>query len=360
MTKPKYFDPERFVVLGGNGNHDLHARIITRVNEFAQKDLRSGLVFDDINFDDHPDGEDAFMIPSFERLRGRHLILFQTMYGTEPHHGNDYAREFLTTAWAATKQYGAKDITAVVPFLRYRRQDHPEDHSEEIHRNLELIEDMANRGVKRLILCDIHSPQTLKNCEASGIQAWNVSPAPAFADNLKLRVALAAKQNRPFRVYSPDENAIPRGISLAKELGVEVAVTLKKRSATGSVSMVNASGSIDKLIEKHQFPLIVADESLRDNTIAIIDDEWSTGGTARMNALYLKNELGVQEVLYCATHAVCASGWKSKMLSNNPFDLVLLGDTIEKSYEKSTAGVVTRVSMARLIAQQLFMVLLDI
>ncbi|MDD4610597.1 MAG: ribose-phosphate pyrophosphokinase-like domain-containing protein [Patescibacteria group bacterium] len=341
------FVPANVMVFSGTGNHDLARDILAKFGELGSCRLQ----FSHLNMDTFPDGESDLRIPDWKDIRGKTVILFQSMPTSE------LADQFLALAWAIKHQYGASEIVAVVPFMLYRRQDHPEN-MDEIHRNLWLIQNMKANGVDKLILCDIHSGVTLANCEKVGIQAWNVDPTPAYRQHLQMRQDVAMRGGRKLFVYSPDRGSVGRAVTLAKELGVGVAVTLKKRLHSGEVMIDDeAKKIIEELRATHNVEIILADQTLAGQSVVMREDELSTGGTAHKTGRMLMNDLRVHEVFFCATHAVCAPGWKRKLIDRSPFAHIYLGDTIERPYAKATGGMVTPVSMAGVIAVTLFEVL---
>ncbi len=347
------FNSKNFVALSGIGNHPLDIKIINVINKLG----RANLKFLHLDMDEFPDGEQDFRIPAYQKIKGKHVLLFQSMHK----HIRGLGSQFLTLAWAAKYQYGAKSIIATVPFLLYRRQDHAEN-MKEINRNLMFLQSMKNNGVDKLILCDIHSQATLDNCKKVGIEAWNVNTTPAYIAHLKVLVELAYKNNRKFFIYSPDAGSIERAVPLAKGLNVTVAINFKNRAHTGKIEKAEDPTEIQvkELQDKYGIEIILADERLREADVAMREDELSTGSTARDAGLYLKKALGVNELSFIATHAVCAQGWRRKFIDNSPFDYIFFGNTIPRDYRKSTGGKATKVDMSRVIGNQLFEVICEI
>lgn len=338
---------ERFAVIGGNGNHDLDAHIIKVVNDLGYEDL----TFMNLNMDSFPDSEEDDRIEEYEQLHNKHLILMQSM------HRGKFLNEFLILAWAAKFQYGARSITGVVPFLRYRRQDHAEIPAE-INRNAWVAHMLTACGVDRIILCDIHSPKTTDNLRQAGLEVWNVSPAPAFAAKLSAYVDMARGQGKTFFVYAPDKGSIARAIALARELNVEVMVTLKKRLHTGEVMIDDDPSKLAQLSADHQHPLLLASAELTGgNYVVIVDDELSTGSTSRLTGWHVRDNLQAEKVYCCVTHPVCAPGWKRKFVDKSPFDQIFFGNTIPRGYEKSSGGRITTVHVSQVIGNKLFEVM---
>ena len=336
-----------FVVLGGIGNHDLDFHIVKRVNELGNCSLR----FLHLNIDKYADGEPDLRILGNNQINGKHVIVFQSA------HTGKLKNQFLTLVWAAKKQYGAKSVTAILSFMRYRRQD-KEDNLDEINRNLMFVEDMKNKGVDRLILLDIHSDVTLKNCKKEGIRAWNVDSSPAFARHLTVRVEIAREEGRPVYIYSPDYGSIGRAVVLATILNVPVALNLKGRNHFGETSIVEDEKLFEKI--KKTYPdveIVLADaENMKDATVAMREDELSTGKTARMAGEGLR-EFKVRELYACFTHPVCAPGWKRNIIDKNPFDRILIGNSIPRDYPKSSGGHMTTVPMSNVMAQAVYRVI---
>lgn len=356
LRRNKMLDTSRFVVLGGNGNHELDKEIIAAVNQIvAGGQGADQLVFSHLDGGRFADGESDLRIINWQGLAGKHLIVFQTTRrrSRETH---ELIAELLTMAWAAKYQYGALSVTAVVPFMSFRRQDHPEN-LDEIHRNRWLIHMMAACGIDRLVVCDIHSDQTRQNCEQEGIQFYNVPSASVFANHLRPMVEIAKSQGRKFFIYAPDAGAVPRAIALAKELGVGVTVTLKERSHDGNVEIKEDLETLQALSKRYGFELMPADERLAGASICLVDDELSTGRTASKTGHSLLDDLGVHEVFFCATHAVCADGWKRTFVSNTPFARIFLGNTVHRGYFDTTGGAITNVNVAQAIAYALLVVL---
>jgi len=133
------FDPRKFIVIGGTGNHDLDAHVLREINKLGHTELE----FSHLDIDLYPDREDAFEIQEYEKLSGRHVIIFQSVYDVS------LKERFLTLIWAAKYQYKARSVIAVVPFMIYRRQERAEK-EKEINRNRMFIHQgiVRKRGLR--------------------------------------------------------------------------------------------------------------------------------------------------------------------------------------------------------------------
>jgi ribose-phosphate pyrophosphokinase len=343
-------DTNEFIIISGTGNHALARGIIDIVNEITpvgQQDLR----FSHLDYDEFPDGEPDFRIQDFEDIEGKHVLIFNSC------HNREMLEEFRTLVWAVKHQYKAASVTAIMPFMRYRRQDHAEK-MHEINRNRMLIHGLASAGVSRLIVCDIHSKVTLENCKEFGIKAWNVDPSSVFATELLSLAEKANEEGREFYVHAPDVGSIPRAISLAEILGAKVSANPKERLPNGTTRIIEDPAELAAIQKQYKIEIAFADEKLAGAEVCIREDEVATGGTAN-KAGHKLLELGVHQVHFCATHPVCTPQWKRKLLSNNPFKVMMFGNTIERHnrYKFTTGGIVTRMDMSKVIAHQLFEVI---
>ncbi|MCK4554331.1 hypothetical protein KAU19_05235, partial [Candidatus Parcubacteria bacterium] len=100
------FNSKNFVALSGIGNHPLDIKIINVINKLG----RANLKFLHLDMDEFPDGEQDFRIPAYQKIKGKHVLLFQSMHK----HIRGLGSQFLTLAWAAKYQYDAKSIIATV------------------------------------------------------------------------------------------------------------------------------------------------------------------------------------------------------------------------------------------------------
>lgn len=335
------------VVIGGTGNHHLDKSIIDWINNTVGTEL----YFVHIDFDEYPDEEADFRFRKPENIKGKIVIIFASVY-------NDYLEKELFDLIGASKhQYGALKIIVVLTFMRYRRQDH-KDKPGEIDRNWLFLNNLKACGADKLIVCDIHSEITLDNCRDLGIQAYNVSGAQIFADRISPIVDILISDGYKFYIYSPDGGSINRAYNLARILNAPVLLDLKERDHTGEVKIVRDEKRLEEVRKKYNWEIYFADEELVNNAvICMIDDELATGKTARMTGWHLR-ELGAKYLIYCATHAVCARGWKRMFIDNSPFNMNVFGNTIPRTYRDETGGKITNVFMSKVIAQQLLKVII--
>ena len=327
-----------------------------RVNRIAKKVLNSinilrlgqkNLGLSNINFSSWPDGEPDDRIANPAKINGKHVIFFVNS------HEASLVAQALQLMWAIKHQYGALSLTVVMPFMSYRRQDHPEK-SREIHRNLWFVRAMKDNRVDRLIVCDIHSDQTSKNAEDVGIKFYNVDPTPAYIESMSdLMVRLRGESLRVL-VDAPDKGSLPRAALLAKGLELPLLVNLenfKSRLQSGDITMDNKAdeGTIALIEEiKRDYGVEVvnmAPELVKGAVIIIREDELDTGGTAAERGR-LYRDMGAVEIYMAVTHMVLSPGWRRKIADDSPYAKIFGGNTIYRSYEKTTGGLIIDVDMS--------------
>ncbi|HRY60374.1 MAG TPA: ribose-phosphate pyrophosphokinase-like domain-containing protein [Patescibacteria group bacterium] len=348
---------EKIVVFCGAGRVNRLANLVLRnVNNSrpGEKDLN----LSNINFGFWSDGEPDDRIATPAKISGRHAVLFVNC-STTP-----LVTQALQLMWAIKRQYKAESLTVVMPFMSYRRQDHPEV-THEIHRNLWFMEMLKANGVDRLIVCDVHSDQTRKNAEKIDLVFFNVDPTPAYAKAMFDLVSRLRGELIPTFIDAPDKGSIPRAASLAKELNLPILFDLKKfktRSQTGKITMdKEADEQILSLIKKvkqdYGVESVLMKPDLVSGSVVISrEDELDTGGTAAMRGRWYR-EMGVAELYLAVTHLVLSPGWRRNITDNSPYTHIFGGNTIYRSYEKSTGGLIKDVDMSLVIGSTLNSVL---
>lgn len=177
------------------------------------------------------------------------------------------------------KRSGASEITAVISYLGYQRQDHVFRDGEAVSLEV-VIRMLESAGVTRVITFDLHS---IKIPEFFHIPVTHLSAMPLFAEKIK-----ELGTDEGFLV-SPDMGGLRR-ISKMSELlnGMPWIATKKERNlATGNI-VINEIDGDSSIIKKRAF---------------IIDDIISSGKTVAESAKLLK-KYGVEEIYVFATHPI--------------------------------------------------------
>ncbi len=345
---------EKFIVYGGTGHHKLDDEILKLVNATTGLGIRFGHLWYHV----WPDGEPGFRPENPERIKDRHVIIFSSPVTVK------LESELMDLVTGAKKQYGARSVMVVLPFLRYRRQDRSEN-GHEITRLRWFISNLKHWGATKLIVCEPHSVvRTEEYCKEFGLELYISDPTKLFVEKLRGVVETLGGADE-VRIYSPDFGSVGRAIALAKELGIAVVATPKKR-INGRITPMESKDFLDAIRKRYgaDAPVTCDMNDLRGMNVIMREDEVDTGGTAVMTAYKLR-EIGAKSVRLAATHPVCSPGWKMKLFPHNepqPFDAIWLGNTRprgfnETEYEGSTGGRVEEVNVAPAIAETLVRIL---
>ncbi len=350
----------RFIVYGGIGNHAFDQAVLDIVNNTIGLNLQ----FSNISYQRFPDGELAFSLEEYEKIAGRHVILFSCPISDK------LENELEDMILASKQQYRAKSVTVVLTFLRNRRQDHEEKH-EEITRLRWFIFKLKKIGADRLIVTEPHSiKNTKKFCENCGIKLHICNPSFLFAEAIKSTVVSLGVDNVKF--YSPDFGSVGRAMGMAKILGTGIIATPKDRLFGDQIAVnkdFNEEEFLSKIKEEFGEEVSISCDPRKvfGKHIFIREDEISTGGTSITIARMLR-KYGAESLHFIATTSVCAPGWKMKLLPNNgqhPFDSIWFGNIRPRgdgvsSYEESTGGKVHKVDLAPAVAKALSEVMKEI
>jgi len=247
------------------------------------------------------DGEIRIQIN--ESIRGYHVYVITSLSNPVNHN----LMELLLTL-DAVKRSSPKEITAVVPYYAYGRQDRQDRPRTPI--SAKLVADLIQKaGADRVIVVDLHSPQIQGFFD---IPVEHLTAIPVLYDYIRKNVVL----ENPI-VVSPDAGGVKRARDLANKLGCGIGVILKRRPEPNKAEVMDVVGDI------------------QGKEAIIVDDIIDTAGTlvAAANLLVSK---GVKRVIACATHGIF-SGPAVERLTQSPIEKVIVTNTLpvyEKKFNK--------------------------
>lgn len=242
-----------------------------------------------------PDGESYIRYPT-TNLRDD-IILVQSLYPPQDKHFVE-----LLLMLKTAKEFGAKKVITVVPYLAYARQDKRFLEGEAISINV-ILEAIEHFGTDAFITVDIHNPDSLKKLSIPYVNTSAVKPLTEYVRDKFIHDISNTI------VLSPDKGGIKRARKAAQILGVSYDYIEKVRDrVTGEV----------KALPKEL--------SVQGKTVFIIDDIISTGGTIAL-ATHSVLERGAKEVYVACTHAL------------------LVKNALERMYKAGVKEVVSTVSV---------------
>jgi ribose-phosphate pyrophosphokinase len=276
-----------------------------------------GIKLGDSEVSHFSDGE--IKIDINETVRGSHVFVIQSTCGPV----NENLMELLIMI-DALKRASAGNITAVIPYYGYSRQDRKTRAREPI--SAKLVADLLTvAGVSRILTMDLHVDQ---------IQGFFNIPVDHL---LGVPSVLAPYYTKKFKdnkdeviVVSPDLGSVRRARSLAEELEVPLAIIDKRRPKANVSEIMNIIGDV------------------KGKIVVLADDLIDTAGTI-VNGANALVEQGAREVYACCTHGVL-SGQAIQRIKNSPIKELVVLDTIELPDEKKLDKIET-LSIAPVFAE---------
>ena len=293
-------------LLTGNSNKNLSKKI--------SKYLKTKLVNSSIR--KFSDGE--IYIEINENIRGNAIFIIQST--SLP--ANDNLMELLLCI-DALKRSSAKNITAVIPYFGYARQDRKVVPRTSI--SAKLVSNLITKaGADRIVTVDLHAGQ---------IQGFFDIPL----DNLFSVGEVIKDINNNFKdisslaIVSPDVGGVVRARAFAKRLNANLVIIDKRRERAGESEVMNIIGDINN----------------RD--CIIVDDIVDTAGTLCNAAEALINE-GAKSVSAYITHGVL-SGPAIERIQNSKLKELVITDSIAPSKLILDASNIRILNLAPLIAE---------
>ncbi len=242
-------------------------------------------------------GETQVMIE--ESVRGADVFIVQPT--CEP--VNDTIMELLFMV-DAVKRASAANITAVIPYYGYARQDRKTRGREPISAKL-VANLLTVTGVTRVVTMDLHAGQ---------IQGFFDIPVDHLLGVPILADYFLAKGLEDLVVVSPDLGGVTRARQLADRLHCPIAIIEKRRPAPGVAEVMNLIGNV------------------AGKTAVVVDDIVDTAGSLTEGAKALTN-YGAKEVYACCTHPVLSPPAVERVVDSNIKELVVT-NTIPVPQEK--------------------------
>ncbi len=292
-------------ILTGNSNKHLSQKI--------SKFLKNRLV--NSNIRKFADGE--IYVEINENIRGNSIFLIQSV--SSP--ANDNLMELLLSI-DALKRSSAKNITAVIPYFGYARQDRKVVPRTSI--SAKLVSNLiAKAGADRVVTVDLHSGQIQGFFD---IPVDNLFATPIFARHIKKKL----KKNNIICV-APDVGGTARARALGKLLNVDLAIVDKRRPAPGKSEVMNVIGNV------------------KNKTCILVDDIIDSGGTIVNAASELKKR-GAKDVHVYVTHGVLSGSAVEKIKKSSIKNLVVT-DTIDNSMKVKKAKNIEVLTISNLVGE---------
>ena len=251
-----------------------------------------------------------------ENVRGQDVYVIQST--SKP--ANDNLIELLVCI-DALKRASAKQITAVIPYFGYARQDRKPGPRTPI--SAKLVANLITKsGADRVLTIDLHAGQIQGFFD---IPVDNLYAAPILLEDIKKNYNLDRTV-----IISPDVGGVVRARYIANRLNVGLAIVDKRREAANISEVLNIIGDV------------------KEKNCILIDDIVDTAGTLTNAGEALLN-VGAKTVSAYVSHGVL-SGNALEKIKKSVLKEIVTTNTISSLFSEDKSKI-RRLSVAPLIAE---------
>jgi ribose-phosphate pyrophosphokinase len=296
-----------------SGNSNIH--LAKKIAEHLHLPLGKALV------SRFSDGET--MVEILENVRGKEIFIVQSTCAP----ANDNLMELIIMT-DAFRRASAGNITAVMPYFGYARQDR-RVRSARVPITAKIVADtMSVVGISRLITVDLHADQ---------IQGFFYIPVDNIYGTMIMFEDIKSKNFKNLVVVSPDVGGVVRARAVAKRLNdANLAIIDKRRPQHNQIEVMNIIGNVS------------------NHDCIIVDDMVDTAGTLCQAAKVLKQNGAKTITAYC-THAIF-SGNSIADIEKSDLTEVVVTDTIPLAESAKKCFKIRALSLSGLIAQTIIRV----
>ena len=223
----------------------------------------------------------------------------------------------------ALKRASANQITAVIPYFGYARQDRKPGPRTPITAKL-VANLLTTSGADRVLTIDLHAGQIQGFFD---IPVDNLYAAPILLTDIKKNFDIESTI-----IISPDVGGVVRARYIANRLNISLAIVDKRREAANISEVLNIIGNVD------------------GKDCILIDDIVDTAGTLA-NAAEALLDVGAKSVSAYVSHGVL-SGPALQRIRDSSLKELVTTNTISKIANESK-NKIRRLSVAPLIAEAL-------
>ena len=252
-----------------------------------------------------------------ENIRGNSIFIIQSV--SSP--ANDNLMQLLLCI-DALKRSSAKNITAVIPYFGYARQDRKVAPRTSISAKV-VANLLTNAGANRIVTVDLHAGQIQGFFD---MPVDNLFTTPLFARYIKKKL-----KSKKLICVSPDVGGVQRTRGLATKIKADLAIIDKRRPKPGKSQVMNIIGDV------------------KGKTCIIVDDIIDSGGTI-VNAVDALKKNGATEVYVFITHAVL-SGDAANKIKKSKIKKLIITDTIDNSQKIKNNNKIEVLSISSLMAE---------
>src|SRR5438874_9702842 len=295
-----------FVLFSGNSNQALAREVCEHLGQPLGKCAVTHF----------SDGETQVEIG--ENVRGRDVFLLQSTSTPV----NDHLMELLILIDAA-RRASAEQITAVIPYFGYARQDRKVAPRTPI--TARLVADLiTSAGADRFVSMDLHAGQIQGFFD---MPSDHLCASPVLLDHMRKTFPNAEDAV----IVSPDAGGVERARAFAKRLGTTLAIVDKRRSKPNVAEVMNLIGDV------------------RGKVGVLLDDMVDTAGTLTQGAKAVL-DAGARRVLAYAIHPVL-SGPAIQRINESVIEQLVVTNTIPLTGAARDCKKITQLSVGRIFGE---------
>ena len=253
-----------------------------------------------------------------ENVRGEDVYVIQST----SYPANDNLMELLV-AVDALRRGSANQITVVIPYYGYARQDRKTGPRTPISAKL-VANLITMAGANRVLTLDLHAGQIQGFFD---IPTDNLIAEPVFAKDILSTIG----DTQDVLIVSPDVGGVVRARAIAKRLDADLAIIDKRRERAGQSEVMNIIGDV------------------KGKNCILVDDIVDSAGTLCNAAVALK-EAGATAVSAYVTHGVLSGGAVARVTSS-PLEMLVTTDSILATEAVRVAQNVRQLSIAPLLGE---------
>lgn len=230
-----------------------------------------------------------------ESVRGKRCYVVQST--SKP--VNEHLMELLICL-DALRRSSATEITCIIPYFGYARQDRKAMPRQPITAKL-VASMLETAGANRVVTFDLHAAQIqgFFNCPVDDLTTVPMMGQYFRRKNMNVDETV---------VVSPDHGGVKRARTLAEIIGCPLAIIDKRRPRANEVEACNIIGDV------------------YDKDVIIVDDICDTGGSLLAASSILKQH-GAKDIYVCITHGLFSNGATLK-IEQSPIKEVVVTNTI--------------------------------
>lgn len=306
------------LIFSGRSNQKLTSDICKELSKTEESNL-SGTV----TVKDFAGGETYCKFEN--NIRGKNIFIIQST--DQPN--KDWMELFLLVQ--AAKLASASQITAVIPYFSYARQDRKAEPRSPISARL-MLDLLKTAGANRVITLDLH------NLSIQGFASMpldSLLPCNLWIDYIKKNYIKKKADKNKYVVCATDLGGVKKSEKYAEILGVDFSIVHKKRISDLKTEQKTVIGDV------------------KGKNVFLIDDMSESLGTLSGAAKILKKN-GAKDIITFVTHLPLTFDGLCKLETEKNIKKILTTDTVDLMLEErhvSDFGPVETISVAPILAE---------